>query len=498
MCQLPRLRILQVQLICSYFKNGAGAHTTKKGRGCLIRLDKISYYMENNRIEAKKAAGGLPHSLWETYSAFCNTFGGLILLGIEESPEHALSVNGIPSPNAMLEEFWNILRDTTQVSANILSPDDVTVRQIGDKSIIVIEVPRASRRQKPVYVGDDPYHGSYRRCGEGDYHCTTEEVRGMLRNRDTGMDERPLAQFSVACLEEETIARYRYRFEKQNPAHKWVALSDEDFMQQIMATTTYDKKRVPTAAGLLMFGREQDITEAFPGYYLDYRERPLAGAPDTMRILSGTGDWSGNLCDFYFCVYDKLASWVTSLFHQEHHPNAPIRHAVAEALANAVIHSDHDVGSGLMVEKTRDRLSITNPGMLRITPDEAMRGGILDQRNPTLSKIFSYVGVGSGTGMGLRRIRTIWEESNLGKSQLSEQFNPDAVTFSLTIELDMISTDEIRESILSFLTEHIQASGDMLSKGLSVPRSKLDAVLQELVVSGNVCPVMPDVYQLKR
>ena len=73
--------------------------------------------------------------------------------------------------------------DFFRANINLLSENDVETYEVGDNKdvIIVIYVPMAKREQKPVYINNDIFNGTFRRNYEGDYHCT--QVKTMLRDQ---------------------------------------------------------------------------------------------------------------------------------------------------------------------------------------------------------------------------------------------------------------------------------------------------------------------------
>ena len=145
-------------------------------------FSRLNEYRENNRLEAKKALGGLPNSLWETYSSFANTHGGVILLGVEEYADKSLHTVKLSDPEKFIKDFCDNVNNRAKGNVNILTDRHVQKQQIDGKTIVVVTVPKAERFDKPVYLGDNPFTGSYRRNGEGDYRCTREEVQTMLRD----------------------------------------------------------------------------------------------------------------------------------------------------------------------------------------------------------------------------------------------------------------------------------------------------------------------------
>ena len=145
----------------------------------MIDFENLGMYRENNRIEAKRAVGGLPKSIWETYSAFCNTLGGIILLGVMEKEDRSFEAVDLPDPGELISEFWDLVNDPRKVSANILSLDDVYQLDLDGKHIVVINVPQAEKKLRPVYI-DGSIANSYRRDGEKDRKCAPEEYRAMV------------------------------------------------------------------------------------------------------------------------------------------------------------------------------------------------------------------------------------------------------------------------------------------------------------------------------
>ena len=255
----------------------------------MIDFNNLEKYRENNRIEAKKAMGGLPGSIWETYSAFANTLGGVILLGVEEWPDKTLHAVDLPDPDKLIKEFWNNVNNPNKTSVNLLSSKDVFVQEVDGNHIVVINVPRAERSYRPVYLDGNPL-STYRRNGEGDYKCTKEEYQAMVRDASVKtQDMLVLNEMDMSVFNKESVRSYRQRMRLSRPGHVWEALEDEDFLMKLGAVGIgSDGKKHPIKRHNGAFEREIVPFDMLkPQFVQPNKDNPRILKQDGAFIVSG-------------------------------------------------------------------------------------------------------------------------------------------------------------------------------------------------------------------
>ena len=394
---------------------------------------------ESNKLEVKAAREGLPRSLWETYSAFANTDGGTILLGVEEDSHGALSVCGVNEPESLVKTLWDGLNNPSCVSVNLLTDNDVIIDVDAGTPYIVVEVPRAPRQDRPVYIRNNLASGAFRRNGEGDYHCTSEELKALVRDGGDDIDRLVLEEFELSSLCEETVASYRGAFQALRQNHPWNRLADSDFLMRIGAIGRGVRTHQlhPTRAGLLMFGYEYEITREYPSYLLDYRTR-LGDRRWDDRIASMDGTWSGNVYDFWRKVCMKVTEGLPKPFalgpNMRRLEDTPMHAALREGLANMLVHADYYGRKGCVALREPGRITFSNPGSLRMSCDVALQGGTSDPRNATLMRMFNLVGIGERIGSGFDVMRAACTWAELPQPMLEESYNPDGTTLTFRME----------------------------------------------------------------
>ena len=416
---------------------------------------------EQINFETKKAENTIPKSVWETYSAFANTIGGYILLGIseEKGKEGNLlyTATGLKDPEKLKKELFDTL-NSDKVSTNILTDDDVEVVKYEERFLLSIHVPQADYRQRPIYINGNLNKGTYKRNHEGDYHCTEEEVKAMIRDsNDAGNDGILIDHYNMEDIDLLTLSAFRNRFHSANPEHLLNDYDDKEFLRNLGG---YTKDRATgreglTLAGLLMFGKGLAIRERFDNIRLDYLDMTNL-QPDSRWSdrITYDGSWENNLYNFFTRVLVKLVRDIKRPFvlkGAEREDDTPLHKAIREALTNLVIHADYMIEGVLRVEKHDDRFFFSNPGSLKLPIADIYKGGNSKARNPHIQSMLRMLGYGDNIGSGFPTIVDACKKENWRKPLLCE--SNELHTVELTISMKSVISEECIQQLRAILGE---------------------------------------------
>ena len=126
---------------------------------------------DTKRVEVKAAAQGLPKSMAETLSAFSNTSGGVVVLGLAERA----GFQAVPGFKARA-----VADALAQMCGEKMEPPvraSVEIVEFEGSPVVVATVPELPPELKPCFVKSRAMHdGSYARVGDGDRRLSPYEV----------------------------------------------------------------------------------------------------------------------------------------------------------------------------------------------------------------------------------------------------------------------------------------------------------------------------------
>lgn len=409
---------------------------------------------ETHAIEFKESLS-LLDEIGEAISAFSNTNGGTIFVGVKSNKE----VIGVQIGKKTIEDLANYIKTHTD---NHVFPK-ISVADVQGKSVIIIEVKESD--EKPVFFKKH----AYIRVGNSRHELSASEIRKLAKEsgKKTYWDEQICKEASINDIDEEKVkwflrkAKYERNFDIDENTPIGEALKRLELL----------KNGKLTNATILLFGKN-------PQRFFLLAETKCARFKGTeplefidMKVFRGNiFDQRDNAVEFVK-EHIRLHAKIVEIERKETW-EYPIE-SVREAITNAICHRDYDVPSNVQVRIFDDRLEVWGCGLLPkpLTPEDLKKEHSSVLRNPSIAECFFLVKYVEEWGTGTNRIIE-WSVKNGLPEPLFEEI---AGNFVVTLRKYRVTDEVIKE-----LNERQKKAVDFLKTNGKITLSEYMALLEDI------------------
>lgn len=373
-----------------------------------MTIDQIP--IENEHREYKKAKNSFPKDAWESISAFENTDGGSIFLGIVENEKHTFHAEGVNDYQQILDDFWSAISNDI-LSFSTIGNDNIKVTNLKNgKAVIEIKIAEAPDNKKPVYVNGD-IHRTFIREGAIDSKARGENLKALIRLSQESLDIEVLKNYGIDELNMEDVELYRREL-LARPSYKGYArYKMPEFLRHIGVLSkdfSGDGELGLTAGGLLFFGDNNAILHKFPDFQLDYFDKTQPNQERWSKRISSI-EQNLNIYSFFRKVDELLQVSAPGSFKLDEKGQridtfGAMSTALREGLINMLMHADYFENIPLTLNNTINYYEFINPGKMKIASSDFFTTNKSRNRNTVISKLFLQAGYGERAGHGGEKI----------------------------------------------------------------------------------------------
>jgi ATP-dependent DNA helicase RecG len=407
---------------------------------------------EGETLEFKRSLSDFDEVL-ATVSAFSNTKGGTILIGVDDSGE----IIGVDLGKRTLEEIASRIAQNTDPRVY----PEITVKKMGGKNIIEIRV--SERSDKPVFAKGI----AYKRVGRSNIKMDRDEILNLLR----GTYEFSYEDVEIASIDEIDLNKVKSFIHRAKEVRS-VSVPENELAVLRNLGLIDEKARL---AALLLFGRNPQSRVPWAivkiGRFLSERAMPIFEK-----------EIEGDLIEQIERSYAEVLSLIRKETRVVNLRREEILEYPAEALreliVNAVSHRDYSIKSPVYIKIYDDKIIIENPGGLPpgITVDELKRPHRSVPRNPKIANVLYNLGYVEKWGVGTLEV--------MKKCLLNGNGEPIFQSngfFKVEIKSRYLSAIDDRErAILEYIRKNGKASRSDLEKILKLRESSVRKILEKL------------------
>lgn len=406
---------------------------------------------EDEHIEYKESSNTFPKEAWKSISAFENTDGGVLILGIEELDNHNFKISGVKDPQKILDDFFSNKNNPMKLSYSTIENEDIQELEIKGKKIIEISIKQAPDNKKPVYLGNNT-NEVFIREKSTDVKAKGESMKTLLRLSDDNLDTKVLNNYDLDDLDLDSVEKYKSELVKRDSYSNYSELDTESFLKRIgVISKNYetDGNYGITVGGLLFFGKNNAILHTFPNFQLDYFDK---SHPEQDRWTSRISSIESNLniYTFFILVEEHFKNSIPNSFKLDKFGKridtfGSMFTAIREGLINMLMHADYYEGTSITLNDNVNYYEFLNPGKMKIPPEEFFTTNNSKNRNAIISKLFLQVGFGERAGHGGEKIYESSVQNNYRSPEIKTNINQTRLIIWKVDFEDSFSGKEINE-----------------------------------------------------
>ncbi|MCL5099826.1 MAG: putative DNA binding domain-containing protein [Candidatus Marsarchaeota archaeon] len=428
---------------------------------------------EGPSIEVKQ---GLSEKIGNTISAFANTFGGTIVLGLNPQKQ-VMGIDDADTASMKIRELLDRCSPRPHVNQESLVYED--------KKLIVIKVEQIPFNEEPCFFN----RKCFVRQGSTNLELYGRELIGFLKNRTLLNFEELKSRMKMNDIDTGALSRL---VQSRSPDEEMHDLNTEGVRKMLFAlrAANYNGEFYLKNIAAMFFAKDpQQFVPNLEARVVKYKSKePELEAIASDKRINGTVP---NLIEKAFIMVKEIAGtrFITKGLERIEIPEYPDK-VIREMITNAIGHRDYFDSNDVLIELYPDRLQITNPGGLLQGQTILNFYKIPRHRNPLVYQFLHDLRYGEGLGTGVRKMINYMREAGLP----DPEFHNIGDSFRVTIYNASSGKSRMRSNALNARQEEaltfLKANKSLKLKayaelvGVSQPTATKD--LNELITHGLV------------